>query len=55
LAPEAYKLLEGKAIFVVAGAPESMEDLKAQGITRFINVRSNVLETLKEYNTLLSI
>ena len=54
-APEAYKLLEGKAIFVVAGAPESMEDLKAQGITRFINVRSNVLETLKEYNTLLSI
>ena len=29
LAPEAYKLLEGKAIFVVAGAPESMEDLKA--------------------------
>lgn len=47
LAPEAYKLLEGKAIFVVAGAPESMEDLKAQGITRFINVRSNVLETLK--------
>ncbi len=55
LAPEAYKLVEGKAIFVVAGAPESMEDLKAQGITRFINVRSNVLETLKEYNTLLSI
>ena len=55
LAPEAYKLFEGKAIFVVAGAPESMEDLKAQGITRFINVRSNVLETLKEYNTLLSI
>ena len=55
LAPEAYKLLEGKAILVVAGAPESMEDLKAQGITRFINVRSNVLETLKEYNTLLSI
>ena len=55
LAPEAHKLLGDKAILVVAGAPESMEDLKAQGITRFINVRSNVLETLKEYNTLLSI
>ncbi|MCD8288111.1 MAG: methylmalonyl-CoA mutase small subunit [Porphyromonadaceae bacterium] len=55
LAPEAYKLLGGKAIFVVAGAPECTEALKAQGITRFINVRSNVLETLKEYNTLLSI
>ncbi|MCD7709750.1 MAG: methylmalonyl-CoA mutase small subunit [Porphyromonadaceae bacterium] len=55
LAPEAYKLLDGKAIFVVAGAPECTEALKAQGITRFINVRSNVLETLKKYNTLLSI
>ena len=55
LAPEAHQLLGDKAILVVAGAPECMEDLKSQGITRFINVRSNVLETLKEYNTLLSI
>lgn len=55
LAPEAHALLGDKAILVVAGAPECMEELKAQGITRFINVRSNVLETLREYNTLLSI
>ena len=55
LAPEAHALLGDKAILVVAGAPECMDDLKAQGITRFINVRSNVLDTLKEFNTLLSI
>lgn len=56
LAPEAKKALEGsKAILVVAGAPECMEDLKAQGIDQFINVRSNVLDTLKEFNAKLSI
>ncbi len=56
LAPEAKKALEGnKAILVVAGAPECMEELKAQGIDQFIHVRSNVLDTLKEFNTKLSI
>ncbi|MDH6533673.1 methylmalonyl-CoA mutase small subunit [Parabacteroides sp. 52] len=54
-APAAYKALAGKAEFVVAGAPECMDDLKAQGITNFINVKSNVLETLKEFNTKLGI
>ena len=49
LAPEAYKLLGGKAIFVVAGAPACKEELEAQGITNFISVRSNVLDTLKYY------
>ena len=48
-APEAYKLLDGKAIFVVAGAPACQADLEAQGIKNFISVRSNVLETLKGY------
>jgi methylmalonyl-CoA mutase len=55
LAPAAYKALNGKALFVVAGAPASMEDLKAQGITEFINVKSNVLETLKAFNAKLGI
>ena len=55
LAPAAYKALAGKAEFVVAGAPECMDDLKAQGITEFINVRSNVLETLKAFNAKLGI
>lgn len=54
LAPEAWKTLKGaKEIFIVAGAPACMEDLKALGITNFINVRSNVLETLKSYNAQL--
>ena len=49
LAPKAKELLGDKAIFVVAGAPASQPELEAQGITRFISVRSNVLETLKGY------
>ena len=50
LAPEAFKeLLGGKAILVVAGAPACAAELEAQGITNFINVKSNVLETLKFY------
>lgn len=54
LAPEAYSLLkDGKELFVVAGAPACMDDLKAVGIEHFINVRSNVLETLKEFNNKL--
>lgn len=55
LAPAAYKALNGKAEFVVAGAPACAEDLKAQGITQFINVKSNVLETLKDFNAKLGI
>ncbi len=53
-APEAWKKLQGaKELFIVAGAPACMEDLKALGITNFINVRSNVLETLKSFNAQL--
>ena len=53
LAPEAYKYLNGRAEFVVAGAPACSEDLKAIGITNFVNVKSNVLETLKAFNAKL--
>lgn len=49
-APEAFKLLAGRAEFVVAGAPACTDDLKALGIENFIHVRSNVLETLQEFN-----
>ena len=55
LAPAAFKALAGRAQFVVAGAPACMEDLKAQGIDQFINVKSNVLETLKGFNAKLGI
>ncbi len=54
-APEAYALTKGKEILVVAGAPANMDELKAQGIEHFINVRSNVLETLREFNHQLKI
>ena len=50
-APKAFDLLKGgKEIFVVAGAPACMDELKAHGIEHFIHVRSNVYETLKAFN-----
>ena len=49
LAPEVAKLIGDEAIVVVAGAPACAEELKAQGISHFISVRDNVLETLKGY------
>lgn len=51
----AFKYLDNRAMFVVAGAPACMEDLKAAGIENFIHVKCNVLETLKEYNHKLGI
>ena len=51
----AFKYLDGRAMFVVAGAPACMEDLKAAGIENFVHVKCNVLETLKEYNQKLGI
>lgn len=53
LAPEAFKALDGRAEFVVAGNPACTEALTAQGITNFIHVRSNVLDTLKAFNAKL--
>ncbi|MCC8144465.1 MAG: methylmalonyl-CoA mutase small subunit [Tannerellaceae bacterium] len=55
LAPAVYKALDGRAEFVVAGAPACTDELKAQGIEQFINVKSNVLETLKAFNAKLGI
>ena len=49
LAPKAKAILGDGPIFVVAGAPASQPELQAQGIDRFISVKSNVLETLKDY------
>lgn len=50
LAPEAFKYLAGRAEFVVAGAPECMDDLKAQGINDYVHVRCNVLDVLRDFN-----
>lgn len=50
-APAANELLKDTgALLVVAGAPANMDELKAKGIEYFIHVKSNVLETLKEFN-----
>lgn len=54
-APQAHQLLQDKAILVVAGAPSTMDTLKAQGITHFINVKSNILETLTAFNQILNL
>lgn len=51
----AFKAVNGRAMFIVAGAPACAEELKAEGITNFIHVKVNVLDTLKEYNQQLGI
>lgn len=52
-APEAFKLLDGRAEFVMAGAPACTDDLKALGINNFIHVKSDVLRTLQDFNARL--
>lgn len=53
LAPKAFKYLDGRAEFVVAGAPACMEQLQAESIKDFIHVRCNVLDTLRDFNSRL--
>jgi methylmalonyl-CoA mutase len=55
IAPAVAALTGTKAIVVVAGAPANMEELKQKGIAEFIHIRSNVLETLKEFHKKLGI
>lgn len=52
------EILEGLSdkIVVIAGYPkDSMEELQAMGIKHFVHVKSNVLETLKEFQSELGI
>jgi methylmalonyl-CoA mutase len=62
LAPEIDHLLSlkysdktKKPILVIAGAPPCMETLKSKGIEHFIHVRSNLVQTLKAYQSELGI
>ena len=55
LAPVTFDAINGKAIFVVAGAPANMDELKAKGVANYINVKSNVLTELKAYQSTLGI
>ncbi len=52
-APAAFKYLDGRAQFVVAGAPACTDDLKAIGINDFVHVRCNVLDVLRDFNARL--
>jgi len=54
-APAAFSQLKEKAIFVVAGAPACTDDLKAVGIENFISVKTNLLDSLTDYNNKLGI
>ena len=51
----AFRMLDGRAIFIVAGAPACSEELQQAGIENFIHVRVNVLDTLKALNAKLGI
>ena len=51
----AFEAIGDKAIFIVAGAPACTEELQKAGIVNFINIKSNVLETLKALNAKLNI
>lgn len=53
--PQIFEKIGKRAIVVVAGDPACKDELIAKGIDKFINVKSNVLETLKSYQTLLGI
>lgn len=56
LAPEVYNAFKGTGVIVVvAGAPACQPELEAAGISHFISVRSNVLETLENYQRELGI
>jgi len=52
---EAKQLIGDKEILIIAGAPACSDELKTQGVEYFINVRSNVLDTLKSLNAKLGI
>jgi len=56
LAREVAEKIGNKAIIVIAGYPkDAIEELKSTGIKHFIHVKSNVLETLKEFQQILGI
>ena len=56
IVPKIIEGLEGKAIVALAGYPkEIVDDLKKAGIEHFIHMRSNVLESLQEFQQKLGL
>jgi len=54
LAPTVYNALKEQSVIVVAGYPaEAMEQLRKAGIEHFIHMKSNLLETLKDFNKII--
>jgi methylmalonyl-CoA mutase len=54
-APEIFNKAGDNAIVVVAGIPPDAEELRIKGLRNFISVKSDMVETLKYYNSLLEI
>jgi methylmalonyl-CoA mutase len=54
-APMVAELVKGRAIVVVAGNPACMDDLKAKGISHFISIRSDMVETLAVFHKLTGV
>lgn len=56
IGPEIFAKTKGKAHVVIAGYPkDSIDALKAAGIRHFIHIKSNVLETLQEFQKMIGI
>jgi methylmalonyl-CoA mutase len=56
IGPEIFAKIGGKAHVVIAGYPkDGIEVLKSAGIKHFIHIKSNVLETLKEFQKIAGI
>jgi methylmalonyl-CoA mutase len=56
IAPKLLDLLKDKAIVVLAGYPKDLAgELQKKGLKHFIHMRSNVLETLQEFQNELKI
>ena len=53
--PQIAEAIGDKAVVVVAGDPECRPELEAKGIMNYINIRCNVLDTLKEYQKMMGI
>ena len=56
IGPHAKELLGTNARLVIAGYPtDTIDELRAKGIDQFIHMKSNLLEDLKKYHSLLNI
>jgi len=56
IAPEAFDKIANNATVVVAGYPKAIiNELQEKGIKHFIHVKTNVLETLHEFQQILGI